>query len=228
MFFNSKSFSFLFRPPDVVCIDDEPNNLSDLLTTTINGVSCSGGTTEIIDLSSGEEDEDGLSKVDSSSYINSLVNSVSSFNGNNFFNKLNGSCNTDSNLNSISAADSFKVDDDIEILVEKPKQPIDGYEDTNNCGAHTDDLYNLPDELGRVLVNVGHPAEDSDIYLADHLAQIVKPHQIGGIRFLYDNCIESMKQFKNSQGFGCILSHSMGLGKTLQVSLFIRLTLLNC
>ena len=41
--------------------------------------------------------------------------------------------------------------------------------------------------------------------------------QIGGIRFLYENIIESVEKCKTSNGFGCILAHSMGLGKTLQV-----------
>ncbi len=41
--------------------------------------------------------------------------------------------------------------------------------------------------------------------------------QIGGIRFLYDNVVESLGQFSTSAGFGCILAHSMGLGKTVQI-----------
>lgn len=56
--------------------------------------------------------------------------------------------------------------------------------------------------------------------MAPQLASILKPHQIGGIRFLFDNIIESVARFKQSTGFGCILAHSMGLGKTLQIVTF--------
>lgn len=51
------------------------------------------------------------------------------------------------------------------------------------------------------------------------------PPQIGGIRFLYDNLVESVERFGSSGGFGCILAHSMGLGKTLQVISFIDVLL---
>lgn len=90
----------------------------------------------------------------------------------------------------------------------------------HNFGLHTRDHLNQPDSEGRVLVNVGHPSKESDIFLAPQLARAVKPHQIGGIRFLYDNVVESLEQFSVSPGFGCILAHSMGLGKTFQVCAF--------
>lgn len=90
-------------------------------------------------------------------------------------------------------------------------------DDSNNSGMHTNDAYNLPDESGRVLVNVGHPGDDPDIFLAPQIARVIKPHQVGGVRFLYDNVVESLERFNSSKGFGCILAHSMGLGKTLQV-----------
>lgn len=90
-------------------------------------------------------------------------------------------------------------------------------DDSNNSGMHTNDAYNLPDESGRVLINVGHPDNEPDVFLAPQIARIIKPHQIGGVRFLFDNVVESLERFKSSKGFGCILAHSMGLGKTLQV-----------
>lgn len=96
-------------------------------------------------------------------------------------------------------------------------------DDTNNCGMHTNDAYNLPDESGRVLINVGHPDNEPDVFLAPQIARIIKPHQIGGVRFLYDNVVESLERFKSSKGFGCILAHSMGLGKTLQVIYYYKI-----
>ncbi|XP_041047100.1 helicase ARIP4 [Carcharodon carcharias] len=90
-----------------------------------------------------------------------------------------------------------------------------------SSGAHVNDALNQPDDLGRVLVNINHPPNEQDIFLAPQLARAVKSHQVGGIRFLYDNLVESQERFKSSSGFGCILAHSMGLGKTLQIVSFV-------
>ncbi|XP_029974315.1 helicase ARIP4-like isoform X3 [Salarias fasciatus] len=94
-------------------------------------------------------------------------------------------------------------------------------EEAEPSGAHDNDALNQPDAQGRVLINLNRPAEEQDIFLSPQLARAVKPHQIGGIRFLYDNLVESVERFSSSSGFGCILAHSMGLGKTLQVISFI-------
>lgn len=93
-------------------------------------------------------------------------------------------------------------------------------DDPSNSGMHTNDEFNQPDEQGRVVVNIGHPEGDSDIYVAPQIARVIKPHQIGGVRFLFDNVVESTSRFETSTGFGCILAHSMGLGKTLQIVCF--------
>uniref|UniRef100_A0A1I7U621 Helicase ARIP4 n=1 Tax=Caenorhabditis tropicalis TaxID=1561998 RepID=A0A1I7U621_9PELO len=87
------------------------------------------------------------------------------------------------------------------------------------------DLESTEKKGGRLLVNAGHPEEDPDIFVINHLTHILQPHQLGGIRFMYDNTIESLSEFKKSDGFGCILAHSMGLGKTIQVITFSEIFL---
>ena len=51
-------------------------------------------------------------------------------------------------------------------------------EDINNSGSHINDEMNQPDAEGRVLVNIGHPPDDPDIYLLPQIARVVKPHQV--------------------------------------------------
>uniref|UniRef100_UPI003AAAFA11 helicase ARIP4-like n=1 Tax=Centroberyx gerrardi TaxID=166262 RepID=UPI003AAAFA11 len=104
-------------------------------------------------------------------------------------------------------------------------EPTTEEEESEPRGAHVNDALNQPDAQGRVLVNVNHPIAEQDIFLSPQLARAVKPHQVGGIRFLYDNLVESVERFRGSSGFGCILAHSMGLGKTLQVISFIDVLL---
>jgi hypothetical protein len=75
---------------------------------------------------------------------------------------------------------SSSSDDDDCILLSEPSSGDEGepVDDPTNSGMHTNDLYNTPDEQGQVLVNVGHPAEEPDIFLAPQIARIIKPHQV--------------------------------------------------
>ena len=59
------------------------------------------------------------------------------------------------------------------------------------------------------------------IYLDPHVAQRVKPHQVKGIQFLWREIIEDPKHQ------GCLLAHTMGLGKTMQV-ISLLITIAQC
>ncbi|XP_030764140.1 uncharacterized protein LOC115888533 [Sitophilus oryzae] len=128
------------------------------------------------------------------------------------------------------STDTIEVssDDDCIVVSESESQDDEESDDPSNSGMHTNDEFNQPDEQGRVLVNVGHAEDEPDVFVAPQIGRIIKPHQIGGVRFLYDNIVESINRFDSSTGFGCILAHSMGLGKTLQIvtfsDIFLRYT----
>ncbi|KAJ1651415.1 hypothetical protein IWQ61_008017 [Dispira simplex] len=65
-----------------------------------------------------------------------------------------------------------------------------------------------------ILINVGHPESDADVFVAPFLAKHLKPHQIEGVQFMWKNMV-------TFSGRGCILAHAMGLGKTFQVITFL-------
>jgi len=75
---------------------------------------------------------------------------------------------SDTELDDDTAAASVADDDDEE----------EEEEDVANSGSHVNDALNQRDAMGGVLVNVGHPATETDIFLAPQLAAVVKPHQV--------------------------------------------------
>jgi SNF2 family DNA or RNA helicase len=64
-----------------------------------------------------------------------------------------------------------------------------------------------------VLINL---KGEKEVIVAHHLSDTLQPHQIAGVKFLWDNVIVNMEKFQPNGGLGCILAHSMGLGKTIQ------------
>jgi hypothetical protein len=63
-------------------------------------------------------------------------------------------------------------------IISDEAEDEEGGEDPNNSGLHVNDDLNRVDEQGRVLVNVGHPLDEEDVFLAPQLAASVKPHQV--------------------------------------------------
>uniref|UniRef100_UPI00358EED88 transcriptional regulator ATRX-like n=1 Tax=Myxine glutinosa TaxID=7769 RepID=UPI00358EED88 len=63
------------------------------------------------------------------------------------------------------------------------------------------------------------------VQVHDSLVCKLKPHQVDGVQFMWDCCIETVKKTQKEGGSGCIVAHCMGLGKTLQVVAFLHTVL---
>ena len=74
---------------------------------------------------------------------------------------------------------------DIQILSEHEESD----DDPDNSGMHTNDKLNSRTSDGKVIINISEKRPDELIYVADSIQGVIKPHQIGGVRFLYDNII---------------------------------------
>ena len=66
------------------------------------------------------------------------------------------------------------------------------------------------DEAGDIPVNITKSDTEDYIYLNKYLSSNVKHHQINGIRFMWRELLNDPTEQ------GCLLAHTMGLGKTMQ------------
>lgn len=72
------------------------------------------------------------------------------------------------------------------------------------------------------IVNVAREEDEEPVRIPRSIAAKLKPHQVAGIQFMWENVIQSVKKVRSGdKGFGCILAHTMGLGKTFQVIAFL-------
>ncbi|XP_008807947.1 protein CHROMATIN REMODELING 20 isoform X2 [Phoenix dactylifera] len=72
------------------------------------------------------------------------------------------------------------------------------------------------------IVNVAREKDEELVRIPRSISAKLKPHQVTGIRFMWENIIQSVKKVRSGdKGFGCILAHTMGLGKTFQVIAFL-------
>ncbi|KFD55619.1 hypothetical protein M513_03367 [Trichuris suis] len=76
------------------------------------------------------------------------------------------------------------------------------------------------------VLEMSEDGNEPAVVVHEELANCMKTHQRRGLQFLYDNTIESFKKI-NTAGNGCILAHSMGLGKSLQVIAYLHVVMTN-
>lgn len=94
-----------------------------------------------------------------------------------------------------------------------------GFTRTLPAGDTTDVL---GDALTGYIVNVVREEGEEAVRIPPSISTKLKAHQIAGIRFMWENIIQSISTAKSGdKGLGCILAHTMGLGKTLQVITFL-------
>ncbi len=66
------------------------------------------------------------------------------------------------------------------------------------------------------------------LMIDQNISRHLKPHQIEGIKFMWESCFEKLSMVKSGhKGSGCLLAHCMGLGKTLQVIALIHTLLVH-
>ena len=104
----------------------------------------------------------------------------------------------------------LKAEDSDSSDIQIVEEVDDSVDDPDNSGMHTNDKLNNRTSEGKVIVNISEKNPNEVIHVADSIEAVIKPHQIGGVRFLYDNIIESPSVYEKSQGFGCILAHLVG------------------
>ncbi|KAK8633968.1 hypothetical protein V6N13_014797 [Hibiscus sabdariffa] len=96
---------------------------------------------------------------------------------------------------------------------------------SSSCGRNLLDEANLEmlgDANTGYIVNVRREDGEEAVRIPPSISAKLKVHQIAGIRFMWENIIQSITKVKSGdKGLGCILAHTMGLGKTLQVIAFL-------
>lgn len=78
-------------------------------------------------------------------------------------------------------------------------------------------------EVTRCVLEYDVSTKEAIAEVDEALVPLMKPHQVEGVKFLYNTVIESVKQVeKGKPGGGAILAHCMGLGKTFQTICFVH------
>lgn len=74
----------------------------------------------------------------------------------------------------------------------------------------------LASDKSRLIINESKQEDQGLIYINEDIGRRIKDHQINGVRFLWNQLIRDVEVRQ-----GCLLAHTMGLGKTMQVITFL-------
>lgn len=66
--------------------------------------------------------------------------------------------------------------------------------------------------IAPMIVNVSKFEHQDLVYLNPSIASKIKPHQLEGVQFMWREIVTDDRSLQ-----GCLLAHTMGLGKTMQV-----------
>lgn len=66
----------------------------------------------------------------------------------------------------------------------------------------------------KYIINDAAALDQGHVYVNEDIASSIKPHQVEGVRFMWNQVIPGADDASSQ---GCLLAHTMGLGKTMQV-----------
>ncbi|KAL8544534.1 hypothetical protein ACS0TY_004925 [Phlomoides rotata] len=100
--------------------------------------------------------------------------------------------------------------------------PITSFSVKNTSSFDGTGVEILGDISAGYIINVVREEGEEAIRIPPSISSKLKIHQIAGIRFMWENIIQSVRKVRaGDKGLGCILAHTMGLGKTFQVIAFL-------
>ena len=99
-------------------------------------------------------------------------------------------------------------------LRERERQRLEEREERRRVLRQQLALYgsSLNTDRARTIINDAKHEDQGFIYVHDEIKGHIKDHQIAGIRFMWSQIVTNGDTMQ-----GCLLAHTMGLGKTMQV-----------
>ncbi|XP_059618266.1 transcriptional regulator ATRX-like isoform X2 [Phlebotomus argentipes] len=87
---------------------------------------------------------------------------------------------------------------------------------TDSLSQHLSQSQSLSQEETNIVLDYNSKTKQF-VSVHPDVVKYLKPHQIDGVKFMYDQVYGDVNLIHQYDGSGCILAHCMGLGKTLQL-----------